>query len=93
MRRRLFLLGIALFALASAPCALAPTLPLLLAGRALQGIASAMLMANSLALPGAAFAGEGRGRRSAAGPRRERSPERRAADRRLPRADRHSSSP
>lgn len=61
-RRRLFLLGIALFALASALCALAPSLPLLLAGRALQGIASAMLMPNSLALLGAAFAGEARGR-------------------------------
>lgn len=61
-RRRLFLLGIALFAFASALCALAPSLPLLLAGRALQGIASAMLMPNSLALLGAAFAGEARGR-------------------------------
>src|SRR3954453_23501960 len=39
-RRRVFLAGIALFALASALCALAPSLPLLLAGRALQGIAS-----------------------------------------------------
>jgi len=61
-RRRLFLLGIALFALASALCALAPSLPLLLAGRTLQGAASAMLMPNSLALLGAAFAGEARGK-------------------------------
>jgi EmrB/QacA subfamily drug resistance transporter len=61
-RRRLFLAGIALFALASALCALAPSLELLLAGRALQGVASAMLMPNSLALLGAAFAGEARGR-------------------------------
>jgi EmrB/QacA subfamily drug resistance transporter len=61
-RRRLFLAGIALFALASALCALAPSLDLLLAGRALQGVASAMLMPNSLALLGAAFAGEARGR-------------------------------
>jgi EmrB/QacA subfamily drug resistance transporter len=61
-RRRLFLAGIALFALASALCALASSLPLLLAGRALQGVASAMLMPNSLALIGAAFAGEERGR-------------------------------
>lgn len=60
-RKRLFLGGIALFALASALCALAPSLELLLAGRALQGIASAMLMPNSLALLGAAFAGEKRG--------------------------------
>lgn len=61
-RRRLFLLGIALFAIASALCALAPSLELLLAGRALQGIASAMLMPNSLALLGTAFAGAARGR-------------------------------
>ncbi len=61
-RRRLFLLGIALFAIASALCALAPSLLWLLAGRALQGVASAMLMPNSLALLGAAFAGEARGR-------------------------------
>jgi EmrB/QacA subfamily drug resistance transporter len=61
-RRRLFLFGIALFAVASALCAFAPSLPLLLAGRALQGVASAMLMPNSLALLGAAFAGEERGR-------------------------------
>ncbi|HYJ83100.1 MAG TPA: MFS transporter [Allosphingosinicella sp.] len=61
-RRRLFLAGIALFALASGLCALAPSLELLLAGRALQGAASAMLMPNSLALLGAAFAGEARGR-------------------------------
>ncbi|HEX8063983.1 MAG TPA: MFS transporter [Allosphingosinicella sp.] len=61
-RRRMFLAGIALFALASALCAFAPSLPLLLAGRASQGIASAMLMPNSLALLGTAFAGEARGR-------------------------------
>jgi EmrB/QacA subfamily drug resistance transporter len=61
-RRRLFLLGIVLFGIASALCALAATLPLLLAGRALQGVASAMLMPNSLALLGTAFAGEERGR-------------------------------
>jgi len=61
-RRLLFLLGIALFAVASTLCALAPGLELLLAGRALQGIAAAMLMPNSLALLGAAFAGEARGR-------------------------------
>jgi EmrB/QacA subfamily drug resistance transporter len=61
-RRRLFLLGIALFALASMLCALATSLLPLIAGRALQGVASAMLMPNSLALLGAAFSGEQRGR-------------------------------
>lgn len=61
-RKRLFLAGIALFALASMLCAFAPNLPLLLGGRALQGIGAAMLMPNSLALLGSAFSGDARGR-------------------------------
>jgi EmrB/QacA subfamily drug resistance transporter len=61
-RRRLFLIGTGLFALASLLCAAAPTLALLLAGRMLQGASAAMLMPNSLAILGAAFAGEARGR-------------------------------
>lgn len=61
-RKRLFLLGIALFLAASVLCAAAPTLPLLLAGRGVQGIGAALLMPNSLAMLGAAFEGEARGR-------------------------------
>ena len=61
-RRRLLLLGTSLFALASLACALAPSLPLLLAARALQGIGAALLLPNSLALLNAAFTGEKRGR-------------------------------
>ncbi len=61
-RRRLLIAGTVTFALASAACALAPTLPLLLAGRAVQGAAAAILMPNSLAILGGAFAGEARGR-------------------------------
>ncbi|MET0226004.1 MAG: MFS transporter [Dokdonella sp.] len=61
-RRRLFLLGIALFLVASLVCAAAPTLALLLAGRGLQGIGAALLMPNSLALLGAGFSGKARGR-------------------------------
>lgn len=61
-RRRTMLWGIALFALASALCALAPSLEILLAGRALQGVGAAMLMPNSLATLSAAFDGEARGR-------------------------------
>ncbi|WP_166036732.1 MFS transporter [Sphingosinicella sp. YJ22] len=60
-RRRMFLVGVALFGTASILCFLAPSLPLLLAGRACQGIAAAMLLPNSLALLGAAFEGEKRG--------------------------------
>lgn len=61
-RRLLLLVGIALFAAASLICALAPSLELLLTGRALQGIGAALLLPNSLALLNAAFEGEGRGR-------------------------------
>ena len=61
-RVRLLVGGTVLFAAASVACALAPSLPLLLAGRALQGIGAAMLMPNSLAILGASFSGEARGR-------------------------------
>ncbi|MCW2496632.1 MAG: major facilitator superfamily 1 [Jatrophihabitans sp.] len=49
-RKRLYLWGLALFGLASAGCALAPTLGVLIAVRAVQGVGAAMLQANSVAL-------------------------------------------
>ncbi|WP_075791598.1 MFS transporter [Massilia putida] len=49
-RRRVLLGGIALFAAASGLCALAPTLPLLAAGRALQGLGAAVMLALGMAL-------------------------------------------
>lgn len=61
-RRQLLVGGTGLFAIASILCALAPDLNLLLAGRALQGIGAAILMPNSLAILGASFSGEARGR-------------------------------
>jgi EmrB/QacA subfamily drug resistance transporter len=61
-RRRMLIGGIALFAGASILCALAGSLELLLAARAMQGIGAAMLMPNSLAILGNAFTGEARGR-------------------------------
>src|SRR5665213_2179893 len=61
-RRRLLVIGVCLFAAASALCALAPSLRLLLVGRALQGVGAAMLMPSSLAILGGAFSGEARGR-------------------------------
>ena len=61
-RRRLLMLGVGLFALASLLCAGASTLGWLIAGRVLQGIGAAMLMPNSLAILGASFTGEARGR-------------------------------
>ncbi len=61
-RRTTLVAGVTLFGLASLGCALAPSLPWLLAGRAAQGVGAALLMPNSLALLGATFTGEARGR-------------------------------
>jgi EmrB/QacA subfamily drug resistance transporter len=61
-RKRLLILGTSLFGVASLVCALAPTLPLLLAARGAQGVGAALLLPNSLALLNAAYSGEKRGR-------------------------------
>ncbi|MFL6672871.1 MAG: MFS transporter [Massilia sp.] len=61
-RRRLLMLGIGLFALASLLCAVAPNLGWLVVGRVLQGTGAALLMPNSLAILGSSFEGEARGR-------------------------------
>ena len=60
-RRRLFAAGLALFALASAACALAPSVGWLIAARAVQGAGAAFVMPLALALVGTAFAPERRG--------------------------------
>jgi EmrB/QacA subfamily drug resistance transporter len=49
-RRRTFMIGAAVFSGASLLCALAPSIPLLLAGRALAGLGAALLIPASLAL-------------------------------------------
>ncbi|KPN91435.1 MFS transporter [Pseudomonas nunensis] len=51
-RRRLLLIGIALFTLASVLCGLAPSLSLLIAARAVQGLGAAIMMALTLAFIG-----------------------------------------
>jgi EmrB/QacA subfamily drug resistance transporter len=61
-RRRLFLIGLVLFACASILCAAAPTFGWLLAARSVQGTGAALLMPNSLAIIGGAFSGVERGR-------------------------------
>ena len=61
-RRRLLVIGTSLFGLSSLTCALAPSLPFLLAARGAQGIGAALLLPNSLALLNAAYSGEKRGR-------------------------------
>ncbi|HTE47897.1 MAG TPA: MFS transporter, partial [Gemmatimonadaceae bacterium] len=52
-RRRLLLIGIGLFTAASLVCGVAPTLPLLIAARAAQGLGAAIMMALTVALVGA----------------------------------------
>ena len=61
-RKLLLVVGTAVFAVTSLLCALAPSLPVLLAARAAQGLGAALLLPNSLALLNAAFEGEKRGR-------------------------------
>src|SRR3954452_1563322 len=61
-RRRVFVFGVAWFAIASLLCGLAPSAPLLIAARALQGVGGALLTPGSLAMIQATFAPEDRAR-------------------------------
>lgn len=61
-RRRLFVAGAALFGAASAGCALAADPGQLIAARALQGAGGALLVPGALAILGASFKDEDRGR-------------------------------
>jgi EmrB/QacA subfamily drug resistance transporter len=61
-RRRIFSIGVALFALASAACGLSQSSELLIVARALQGVGAALLVPNSLAIIGASFEEERRGK-------------------------------
>lgn len=61
-RRRVFLLGVAIFAAASLACALSQSVQQLIAARAVQGVGAAMLVPGSLALISASFPEDERGR-------------------------------
>jgi EmrB/QacA subfamily drug resistance transporter len=61
-RRRFLVLGIGLFLLASAGCAFAPDIAILLGARALQGVGAAVLLPNSLAILSHTFNGPEKGR-------------------------------
>jgi EmrB/QacA subfamily drug resistance transporter len=61
-RRRMFSVGVVLFALASAWCGLSQSSEQLIAARALQGVGGALLVPNSLAIIGASFEEERRGK-------------------------------
>ncbi|WP_041781697.1 MFS transporter [Mycolicibacterium chubuense] len=59
-RRRVFVIGVAWFALASLACGLASTTEALIAARAMQGVGGALLTPGSLALISASFRGTDR---------------------------------
>jgi EmrB/QacA subfamily drug resistance transporter len=61
-RRRVFVIGVLLFSAASLACGFAPSLRLLIAARAAQGVGAALLTPASLAILGAAFDDRGRAR-------------------------------
>ncbi|HEX3900413.1 MAG TPA: DHA2 family efflux MFS transporter permease subunit [Mycobacteriales bacterium] len=60
--RRVFGAGVAAFGVCSLGCAVAPNVGTLIAARALQGVAGALVTPSSLAIIVAAFPAEGRGR-------------------------------
>lgn len=60
-RRRVFVVGVTGFALASVLCAAAPTIEVLVAARGLQGVGAALLTPGSLAIISASFAPQDRG--------------------------------
>lgn len=61
-RRFIFVIGVTLFAAASAACGLAVNINQLIIARAVQGVAAALLVPGSLAIISASFAAEQRGR-------------------------------
>jgi EmrB/QacA subfamily drug resistance transporter len=59
-RRRMFVVGLAVFSAASAACALSPSMGWLIAARTVQGAGAALVMPLAMALLSAAFAPEER---------------------------------
>jgi EmrB/QacA subfamily drug resistance transporter len=61
-RRKIFVVGVMLFAGASAGCGFAPDIRMLIVARGLQGVGGALLVPGSLALISSSFCAEERGR-------------------------------
>ncbi|MBA2344907.1 MAG: MFS transporter [Rubrobacter sp.] len=61
-RRRIFTLGVAIFALASVGCGIAMNPEQLIVARAIQGVGGAMLVPGSLSIISASFDGDQRGK-------------------------------
>jgi len=60
-RRRIFLIGVAVFAIASAACGLSLNIHQLIVARCIQGIGAALLVPGSLAIISASFDADSRG--------------------------------
>ncbi len=60
-RKRIYVIGVVLFALASVWCGLAPTIQQLIVARAAQGVGGALLVPGSLAIISATFSEKERG--------------------------------
>lgn len=67
-RRRIFLIGVTLFTIASAACGFAVTVRQLIVARAFQGFGAALLVPGSLAIISNSFPETERGRAIAHGP-------------------------
>jgi len=61
-RRFMFVIGVLLFAAASAVCGFSPTIRQLIVGRSIQGIGAALLVPGSLGIISASFTEDSRGR-------------------------------
>jgi len=61
-RKRIFLIGVSIFAIASAWCGIAPDINQLILARAVQGVGGALLVPGSLAIISASFSEEKRGK-------------------------------
>ncbi len=61
-RRKMFIVGVSIFAVASLACGLSPNVAVLIAARAVQGAGAALLVPCALALIGASFDEEERGK-------------------------------
>jgi EmrB/QacA subfamily drug resistance transporter len=61
-RRRLFIIGISIFAAASIWCGISPNVRQLISARAVQGVGAALLIPSSLAIIGATFPENERGK-------------------------------
>jgi len=60
-RRRLYLLGLVLFAASSLTCGLAPNVEVLIAARGVQGLGAAAMFATTMALISSSYSGRDRG--------------------------------